>query len=94
MSGANQSPEAIIGATSVKALRLAGFDIVERPKPKRYVLTCPHCGAQGIGRTIDFYLNWGEAWHRPCVPFERSWPSRRNGLLPMILSTASEETAP
>ncbi|MGF3022657.1 hypothetical protein ACQVP2_07495 [Methylobacterium aquaticum] len=85
------NPADIIGAAAVKRLHLAGFDIV-RARPEKTTLrwTC-RCGAvhaPKLGQRADTYADFGQVWHRPCVPPEQASWRPRSGFLPMVQDTA------
>lgn len=82
----------VIGEAAIKRLRLAGYDVVRRTAEDADAIEvvrwkCPHCGtihAPALGQHADTFLDWGESWHRPCVPSGRVSPAKRGDRRPMV----------
>ncbi len=74
----------IIGRGAMKALQAAGFEVVRTAvMTHRARYTCPECGVKLLAWHPDYYADYGEIWHRPCVPPSVVAPSRRGNLRPM-----------
>lgn len=77
-------PSFIIGTGAMKALQLAGYEVVRVEQLRtRARYTCPECGVKLMAWHPDYYADLGEVWHRPCVPPSVNMPSRRGKLRPM-----------
>ena len=90
------NPSDVIGSAAVKRLRSAGFDVVRREPVPVLIWECPHCGvrhAPKLGMRADFFLGWGEAWHRDCVTFYQTAPSKRGDRQPMRLISPALDVA-
>lgn len=77
-------PRFIIGEGAMKALQVAGYEVVPVEQIKeRALYTCPECGVKLLAWHPDYYADYGQVWHRPCVPPSIVAPSRRGKLRPM-----------